>query len=131
VRLLAMWLLPLSLALFAVLAGASPLWIVFALLYGSGNGVMTSVSGAVPAELYGAAHYGAGDAGQGGGPHRRRDAAGRQRLAAGAPGGAGRAFRACRDRVRARGAQRRFTAFSSSAFDIVERPLTPLSLASL
>ncbi|MEK8034711.1 MFS transporter [Ideonella sp. DXS29W] len=56
---LAMWLLPASLVLLAV-AGAqwAPL-VLFALLYGCGNGVMTIVRGAIPAELYGREHYGA------------------------------------------------------------------------
>lgn len=59
VGMIAMGLLPMSLFLF-VLAGAS--WwsfIVFAILYGSGNGVMTIVRGTVPVELYGRDHYGA------------------------------------------------------------------------
>jgi MFS family permease len=59
VGVIAMWLLPLSLVLLALLGG-SALWIgLFALLYGSGNGVMTIVRGAIPAELYGRAAYGA------------------------------------------------------------------------
>ncbi|NUZ04483.1 MFS transporter [Piscinibacter koreensis] len=59
VGVIAMWLLPVSLVLLALLGG-SMVWIgVFALLYGSGNGVMTIVRGAIPAELYGRAAYGA------------------------------------------------------------------------
>ncbi|WP_395701912.1 MFS transporter [Aquabacterium sp.] len=56
---LAMWLLPLSLGLLALLPGGWPGLALFALLYGSGNGVMTIVRGAIPAELYGRQHYGA------------------------------------------------------------------------
>jgi len=56
---IAMWLLPLSLALLAMLAGAGPAYALFALLYGTGNGVMTIVRGALPAELFGRANYGA------------------------------------------------------------------------
>ena len=56
---IAMWLLPLSLALLATLSGAGPAYALFALLYGTGNGVMTIVRGALPAELFGRANYGA------------------------------------------------------------------------
>lgn len=56
---LAMWLLPLSLLVLAVPSGAISLAVLFALLYGAGNGLMTIVRGAVPLELYGAANYGA------------------------------------------------------------------------
>ena len=56
---LAMWLLPASLGLLS-LAGPHLAWLaLFALLYGSGNGVMTIVRGAIPAELYGRESYGA------------------------------------------------------------------------
>ncbi len=58
VGILAMWLLPASLALLAAGSGQVLLG-VFALLYGMGNGVITIVRGAIPVELYGAAHYGA------------------------------------------------------------------------
>ena len=47
--LLALWLAP----------QAPWLVLVFALFYGAGNGVMTIVRGAVPAELFGRTHYGA------------------------------------------------------------------------
>lgn len=58
VGVLAMWLLPASLGLLALGHGHVLLG-VFALLYGTGNGVITIVRGAIPVELYGAAHYGA------------------------------------------------------------------------
>jgi MFS family permease len=56
---IAMALLPASVLLF-VYAGAST-WsfIIFAVLYGAGNGVMTIVRGTVPVELYGRDHFGA------------------------------------------------------------------------
>jgi predicted MFS family arabinose efflux permease len=59
VGIVAMGLLPASLVLL-VLAGTSP-WsfVVFAALYGAGNGVMTIVRGTIPLELYGRDHYGA------------------------------------------------------------------------
>ncbi len=56
---LAMWLLPASLLLLAGLGPQVAGLALFALLYGSGNGVMTIVRGAVPAELWGREHYGA------------------------------------------------------------------------
>lgn len=56
---LAMWLLPASLALLAVVDPRLGAMAVFALLYGTGNGVMTIVRGAIPAELYGRERYGA------------------------------------------------------------------------
>lgn len=59
VGLLAMWMLPVSLGLLAVAGPQLGALAVFALLYGMGNGVMTIVRGAVPAELYGREHYGA------------------------------------------------------------------------
>jgi predicted MFS family arabinose efflux permease len=59
VGMLAMWLLPASLLLLAVLGPQVAGLALFALLYGSGNGVMTIVRGAVPAELWGREHYGA------------------------------------------------------------------------
>ncbi len=58
VGILAMWLLPTSLGLLAFGNGHVVLGL-FALLYGAGNGVITIVRGAIPVELYGAAHYGA------------------------------------------------------------------------
>ncbi|MGB7193353.1 MAG: MFS transporter [Collimonas pratensis] len=59
VALIAIWLLPLSLAL--LLAPSEWLFIygVFAAMYGIGNGVMTIVRGTLPAELYGRETYGA------------------------------------------------------------------------
>lgn len=59
VGLIAMGLLPASLALFVLAGSAAWSFVVFALLYGAGNGVMTIVRGTVPIELYGRAHYGA------------------------------------------------------------------------
>jgi hypothetical protein len=53
-----MWLLPVSLGLLGIGSGYALLGL-FALLYGMGNGVITIVRGAIPVELYGAAHYGA------------------------------------------------------------------------
>ena len=55
---LATWLLPASLVWLAWLPPHMATLSVFALLYGCGNGVMTIVRGAVPAELYGRSHYG-------------------------------------------------------------------------
>jgi cyanate permease len=52
-------LLPLSLLLFATTDLDTALFVLFAVLYGTGNGVMTIVRGAIPAELYGRDHYGA------------------------------------------------------------------------
>ncbi len=55
------WLLPLSMILLwaaADLREIGLLLVLFAALYGVGNGTMTIVRGAVPAELYGRAHYG-------------------------------------------------------------------------
>lgn len=59
VGVIAMGLLPASLAI--LIAGDSALaaLALFALLYGAGNGVMTIVRGTIPAELYGRANYGA------------------------------------------------------------------------
>lgn len=59
VGMLAMWLLPAALALLAVLGAQPAGLVVFALLYGASNGVMTIVRGAIPAELYGRENYGA------------------------------------------------------------------------
>jgi MFS family permease len=56
---IAMGLLPVSLALFLVADGTVAMLALFALLYGTGNGVMTIVRGTIPAELYGRLHYGA------------------------------------------------------------------------
>lgn len=52
-------LLPLSLILLFASGQWLPVYVVFAALYGIGNGVMTIVRGALPAELYGRAAYGA------------------------------------------------------------------------
>ncbi len=52
-------LLPLSLLLLFASEQWLPVYVVFAALYGIGNGVMTIVRGALPAELYGRAAYGA------------------------------------------------------------------------
>jgi MFS family permease len=51
--------LPLSLLLFATADLHTAMFVLFAVLYGTGNGVMTIVRGAIPAELYGRDHYGA------------------------------------------------------------------------
>lgn len=59
VGLVAMSMLPLSLLVFAVLGQAALPYLVFAFLYGAGNGVTTIVRGAIPAEVFGRAHYGA------------------------------------------------------------------------
>ncbi len=59
VGVLAMWLLPLSLAWLQLIDTAVAGFVLFALMYGSSNGVMTIVRGAIPAELYDRAHYGA------------------------------------------------------------------------
>jgi len=59
VGLFATALLPLSLLVFAVLQGPAVWFLLFALLYGAANGVMTIVRGAMPRELYGDTHYGA------------------------------------------------------------------------
>ncbi len=59
VGILAMWPLPVSLGLLAVSGPQLALFAVFALLYGCGNGVMTIVRGAIPAQLYGRESYGA------------------------------------------------------------------------
>lgn len=58
VGVLAMWLLPVSLGLLALIGPHVAALALFALLYGCGNGVMTIVRGAIPAELYGREHYG-------------------------------------------------------------------------
>jgi MFS family permease len=56
------WFLPLSMGLLWLEGVVRAEWLLlglFALLYGMGNGAMTIVRGAVPAELYGRTHYGA------------------------------------------------------------------------
>ena len=52
-------LLPASLLALLVADGGFGLLALFAVLYGAGNGAMTVVRGALPAELYGREHYGA------------------------------------------------------------------------
>jgi MFS family permease len=59
VGIVAMVLLPLSLALLVVAGVAWPLLVAFAAVYGIGNGVMTIVRGAIPVELFGRDAYGA------------------------------------------------------------------------
>lgn len=59
VGMIAICLLPLSLLLLFASGPWLPVYAVFAALYGIGNGVMTIVRGALPAELYGRAAYGA------------------------------------------------------------------------
>ena len=50
---------PLALAIFAVQSGNFALAVLFAVLYGWSNGVLTIVRGTVPAELFGREGYGA------------------------------------------------------------------------
>lgn len=59
IGILAMAFLPLSLGLLAVAGVDWPLLVAFAVVYGIGNGVMTIVRGAIPAELFGRDAYGA------------------------------------------------------------------------
>jgi MFS family permease len=59
VGVVAMSLLPLSLLLLALVDLPAAGFLLFALLYGTGNGVMTIVRGALPADLWGATNYGA------------------------------------------------------------------------
>lgn len=59
VGMVAMAMLPASLLLFAGLGAALPMYWVFALLYGAGNGIVTIVRGAIPAEVFGHSGYGA------------------------------------------------------------------------
>jgi MFS family permease len=59
---LTLWLLPASLLVLPAIDGASGLGtsaLLFAFLYGAGNGLMTIVRGALPAELWGREDYGA------------------------------------------------------------------------
>jgi MFS family permease len=53
------WLLPASLLALLGARDAVPLLVLYALLYGIGNGTMTIVRGAVPVELWGRENYGA------------------------------------------------------------------------
>jgi MFS family permease len=59
VGMMAISLLPLSLILLLFSGTWLPVYLVFTALYGIGNGVMTIVRGALPAELYGRTAYGA------------------------------------------------------------------------
>jgi MFS family permease len=59
IGLLAMAFLPLSLLLLGAAGVQWPLLVAFAIIYGTGNGVMTIVRGAIPAELFGRDAYGA------------------------------------------------------------------------
>lgn len=59
VGILAMALLPVSLWLLAIAGVQWPLLFAFAVVYGIGNGAMTIVRGAIPAELFGRDAYGA------------------------------------------------------------------------
>jgi predicted MFS family arabinose efflux permease len=59
VGILAMAFLPLSLWLLGVAGAQWPLLACFAVVYGTGNGAMTVVRGAIPAELFGRDAYGA------------------------------------------------------------------------
>jgi MFS family permease len=52
-------LLPVSILLFAFTEVSMTSFLLFALLYGAGNGAMTIVRGTVPVEFFGRAHYGA------------------------------------------------------------------------
>lgn len=59
VGIVAMWLLPLALALLFAPNQWLVIYIFFAAMYGISNGVMTIVRGTLPAELYGRENYGA------------------------------------------------------------------------
>ena len=59
VGILAMALLPVALWLLSVAGVQWPLLVAFAVIYGIGNGAMTIVRGAIPAELFGPDAYGA------------------------------------------------------------------------
>jgi MFS family permease len=59
VGILAMGFLPLSLWLLGAAGVQWPLLVCFAVVYGTGNGAMTVVRGAIPAELFGRDAYGA------------------------------------------------------------------------
>jgi MFS family permease len=59
VGILAMAFLPISLWLLSVAGVQWPLLVAFAVVYGIGNGAMTIVRGAIPAELFGRDAYGA------------------------------------------------------------------------
>jgi MFS family permease len=59
VGIVAMAMQPASLLLFHALPAGLSSMLLFALLYGAGNGVVTIVRGTIPAYLYGREHYGA------------------------------------------------------------------------
>ncbi len=59
VGLVAMTMLPISLLLFSLLGSSVLPYLLFAFLYGAGNGVTTIVRGTIPAEVFGRSHYGA------------------------------------------------------------------------
>lgn len=59
VGVIAMWLLPLALILLFTPTHWFAMYVLFAAMYGIGNGVMTIVRGTLPAELYGRDSYGA------------------------------------------------------------------------
>lgn len=59
VGIIAMAFLPLSLWLLGIAGVEWPLLVCFAVIYGTGNGAMTVVRGAIPAELFGRDAYGA------------------------------------------------------------------------
>jgi MFS family permease len=59
IGILAMAFLPLSLSVLVVAGVQWPLLVAFAVVYGIGNGAMTIVRGAIPAELFGRDAYGA------------------------------------------------------------------------
>jgi MFS family permease len=59
VGIVAMAMQPVSLILFHVLPAALASMLLFAMLYGGGNGIVTIVRGTIPAYLFGHEHYGA------------------------------------------------------------------------
>jgi MFS family permease len=59
IGIIAMAFLPLSLWILGMAGVEWPMLIAFAVIYGTGNGVMTIVRGAIPAELFGRESYGA------------------------------------------------------------------------
>ena len=59
VGMVAVTMLPLSLVVFYLLGPVPAAFLLFAFLYGAGNGVVTIVRGTIPAELFGRQHYGA------------------------------------------------------------------------
>jgi MFS family permease len=59
VGILAMAFLPIALWVLSIAGVQWPLLVAFAVIYGIGNGAMTIVRGAIPAELFGRGAYGA------------------------------------------------------------------------